>query len=155
MRVTGRVDSVAGDTLQILGITITTDFVKTRFEDKFADVDPFRIGDINTDDYLEVRGQELPVGEIFAVLLERDDPRVETELRGFVEAAGVNRPSLTVLGVTIQTDAATSFKDANEIEFPTEDDFWAVVIEGSLIDVKGTETGAQTLLVEEVELEME
>jgi len=155
VRVTGRVDSVAGDTLQILGITITTDSVKTRFEDKFTDIEPFRIGDVNADDYLEIRGQELPPGEIFAFLLERDDPRPETELRGFVETGGVNRPDLTVLGVTIQTNGSTVFRDANEVPFANADDFWAAVGEGSLLDVKGSETGPQTLLAEEVELELE
>ncbi len=129
--------------------------VKTRFEDKLADIDPFRIGDVNTDDYLEVRGQEFPAGEIFAFLLERDDPRAETELRGFVEVGGENRPDLTVLGVTIETNGATTFRDNNDVEFPTEDDFWAAVGDGSLIDIKGIETDPQTLLAEEVELEME
>ena len=37
VRVTGLVDSVTGDTLEILGITISTDSLKTRFEDKLAD----------------------------------------------------------------------------------------------------------------------
>ena len=155
VRVVGLVDSVAGDTLQILGITITTDTVKTRFEDKFSDVDPFRIGDVNTDDYVEVRGQEFPTGEIFAFLLERDDPRARTELRGFVEVGGVARPNLTVLGVTIETNGATIFRDANDVAFPTVDDFWAAVAEGSLVNIDGTETGPQTLLADEVELELE
>ena len=35
------------------------------------------------------------------------------------------------------------------------DDFWAAVGEGTLVDVKGTETGLSTLLAEELELEME
>jgi len=156
VRVTGLVDSVTGDTLQILGIMITTDIVKTRFEDKLSDVDPFRIADVNMGDYLEVRGQEFPAGEVFAFLLERDDVRPETELRGFVEVGGVSRPDLTVLGVTVQTVSGTTiFRDSNEVEFPTEDAFWAAVGEGSLIDVKGTETAPQILLAEEVELEME
>lgn len=155
IRVTGLVDSVTGNTLQILGITITTDTVKTRFEDKFADVDPFRIGDVNTDDYVEVRGQEFPAGEIFAFLLERDDARARTELRGFVDAGGVSRPDLTVLGVTVQTNGSTVFRDSNHVQFPNADAFWAAVGEGSLIDVNGTETGPQILLAEEVALEME
>jgi len=155
VRVTGLVDSVTGDTLQILGITITTDTVKTRFEDKLADVDPFRIGDVNTDDYVEIRGQEFPSGEIFAFLLERDDARTRTELRGFVAAGGIGRPDLTVLGVTIQTDASTVFRDSNHNQFQSVDAFWAAVGEGSLIDVNGAETGPQTLLAEEVALEIE
>jgi len=159
VRVTGLVDSVTGDTLAILGITITTEFGKTRFEDKLTDVDPLGIDDINPDEYVEVRGQESPAGEIFAFILERDDPRPETRLRGFVEAGGENRPNLTVFDVTIQTTAGvTEFIDSRgstEVEFATEDDFWAAVTEGSLVDVKGTETDPKILLAEEVELEME
>ena len=155
VRAVGLVDSVTGDTLQILGITITTDTAKTRFEDKQLDVDPFRIGDINAGDYVEVRGQEFPTGEIFAFLLERDDPRARSELRGFVEVGGVARPNLTVLGVTVQTDGVTVFRDSNEVAFPSADAFWAAVAEGSLINVDGNETGPQTLLAEEIELEME
>lgn len=157
VRVVGRVDldSIVGDTLQILGITITTDVLLTRFEDKLSDVDPFRITDINPDDYLEVRGQESPPGQIFAFLVERDDLRPETELRGFVETVGVESQTLTVLGVTIETNAGTVYRDALENPFPNADAFWAAVGEGSLIDVKGTETGPTTLLAEEIEIEME
>jgi len=155
VRAVGLVDSVAGDTLQILGITITTDTAKTRFEDKQSDVDPFRISDVNVGDYVEVRGQEFPTGEIFALLLERDGPRARSELRGFVEVGGVARPDLTVLGVTIQTNGATVLRDSNGVAFPTADAFWAAVAEGSLINVDGTETGPQSLLADEVELEMQ
>jgi hypothetical protein len=155
VRVVGYVDSVTGDTLQILDITITTDLLLTRFEDKLNDLDPFRIGDLNPGEYVEIRGQESPPGQIFAFLLERDDPRAETELRGFVEAGGVARPNLTVLGVTIETNGATVYRDANENPFPNADAFWAAVGEGSLIDVKGTERGPTTLAAEEIEIELE
>jgi len=159
VRVTGRVDSVDGDTLEILGITITTDIVRTRFEDKYLEVDPLRITDINMDDYLEVRGQEMPAGEIFAFILERDDPKPETELRGFVTDTVVAEPNLTVLDVSIQTTTGvTKFVDSRgstEVEFATEADFWAAVSEGSLINAKGTEMSPKTLLAEEVELEAE
>ena len=157
IRVTGLVDAPSsGDSFVVLGITINTAVLKTRFEDK-SDVpdDPFGVGNVTDGYYVEVRGQELPAGEITAFLVERDDPRARTELRGFVEVGGENRPDLTVLDVTIQTNGATSFKDSNEVEFANEDDFWAAVGEGSLIDVKGTETGTQTLLAEEIELELE
>ncbi len=155
VRVVGRVDQVSGDTLEILGITVNTDSLLTRFEDKFGDVGPFSIGFINQDDYVEVRGQESPAGQIFAFLVERDDPRDETELRGFVEAGGVARPNLTVLGVTIETNAGTIFRDANDVAFPNADAFWAAVGEGMLVDVKGTESAPTTLVAEEVEIEMQ
>lgn len=155
VRVTGRIDSVSGSTVVVLNIPITTDSITTRFEDKSgADVDPLSVGDLNVDDYIEVRGQEFPAGsgEVAAVLLERDDPRSETELRGFVEAGGVSRPSLTVLGVTIETDGATVYRDVNN-QVMSADDFWAAVADGSLVDADGSEISASSLLAEELSFE--
>jgi hypothetical protein len=155
VRVTGRIDSISGSTVLILNIPVTTDSITTRFEDKSnADVDPLSVGDLNVDDYVEVRGQEFPAGsgEIAAVLLERDDPRAETELRGFVEAGGVARPNLTVLGVTIETNGATVYRNLNDQIMPV-DDFWAAVAAGTLVDANGTETTPTTLLASELSLE--
>jgi hypothetical protein len=155
IRVTGRIDSVSGSTIHILNITITTDSITTRFEDKSsADVDPLRASDLNVDDYVEVRGQEIPAGsgELAAVRLERDDPRAETELRGFVEPGGVSRPDLTVLGVTITANVSTQYFDVNDQPM-LADDFWAAVSEASLVDVNGIETAATSLLAEELALE--
>jgi hypothetical protein len=157
IRVTGRIDSVSGTTVTVLNIPITTDGLLTRFEDKSdADVDPLRVGDLNVDDYVEVRGQEFPAGsgQISAVLLERDDPRDRTELRGFVEAGGVNRPALTVLGVTIETDGFTDYRNVSG-QTITADAFWAAVGEGSLVDVRGAEIAVSTILAEELQLESE
>jgi hypothetical protein len=155
IRVTGRIDSISGSTLRVLDIPITTDGLVTRFEDKSdADVDPLSVGDLNVDDYIEARGQEFPAGsgELRALRIERDDPRSETELRGFVEAGGVNRPSLTVLGVTVETNGATVYRDVNN-QLMQPDEFWDAVAEGTLVDAKGMETAATTLLAEELELE--
>ena len=157
IRVTGRIDAVSGNTVTVLNIPITTDSLVTRFEDKSdAGVDPLRVGNLNVDDYIEVRGQEFPAGsgEISAVLLERDDPRDRTELRGFVEAGGANRPTLTVLGVTINTDGATVYRNVSD-QAVSADVFWAAVGEGSLVDARGTEVALSTILAEELQLEVE
>ena len=157
VRVVGRIDSVSGSTILVLNIPVTTDSLATRFEDKSdADVDPLRVGDLNVNDYIEVRGQELPAGsgEIEALLVERDDPRPETELRGFVEVGGVTRPTLTVLGVTIETNGSTQYRNVND-QLMDPDDFWTAVGEGTLVDAKGTETALTTLLAEELQLESE
>ncbi len=157
IRVTGRIDSVSGDTVVVLNIPITTDGLLTRFEDKSdADVDPLRVANLNVDDYVEVRGQEFPAGsgEISAVILERDDPRDRTELRGFVEAGSVNRPTLMVLGVTIETNGETVYRNVDD-QTMLADDFWAAVSEGSLVDARGSEIAVATILAEELQLEGE
>jgi len=158
VRVTGNLDSVNGSTLVILGITVNTDSLTTRFEDKSdADIDPMSVGDLNTSDYVEIRGQEQPVGQITAMIVERDDPDTRTELRGFVEAGGKNEPDLTVLGVTIVTNGGTVYRDSRgSSEAPMNAvDFWAAVQAGSLVDARGTETGDTTLTATELELEMD
>jgi len=158
IRVTGTLDSVTGDTLVILGITVNTSATLTRFEDKSsADVDPLRVSDLNMNDYVEIRGQEQPPGQITAVIVERDDTDTRTELRGFVEAGGKSEPNLTVLGVTIATNGGTQYRDsrgASEVGM-TSGDFWAAVQEGSLVDARGTETDVTTLTATELTLEME
>jgi hypothetical protein len=165
IRVVGQVDMVSGDVITILGISVNTSPSTTRFEDKRDDVDPFRVGNVNTDDYIEARGQELPPGQITAFLIERDDfdPNSDdTELRGFVEDGSVNgRNSFVILGVTVDTSTVSPgnyFSDdesGNQVSI-TADAFWtAVGTGGVLVDVNGTETGPTALQARELGLELE
>ncbi len=157
IRVTGRIDSVSGNTLVVLGITVNTDAIKTRFEDKVSGggrIDPLHVTDLNVDDYVAIRGQELPAGEITALIVERDDANdSRIELRGFVTVK--SEPNLTVLGVTMVTDGLTQYRDsrgATETSM-TAVDFWLAVSEGSLVDARGAETGPDRLTATEVALE--
>ena len=156
IRVTGALDSVSGNTLVVLGITVNTSATVTRFEDKSeARVDPMNVGDLNTADYVEIRGQEQPPGQITAMFVERDDPDTRTELRGFVETGGKSEPNLTVLGVTIVTNGSTQYRDSrgsSEVGMSSAE-FWAAVQEGSLVDARGAETETTTLTATEVALE--
>jgi len=160
VRLTAQVDSVNGDSFVMLGITVNTTQDITRFEDKTGLVeDGFNIGDINTDDYVEVRGQEVPPGsgEIFAAIVERDDLDSEAIIQGFIETDGVNRPLITVLGDTIETNDATVFKNDDDSVIPDPDDFWNAISAGSLIKAKGMEDMARprTLIADEVEIQVE
>lgn len=156
IRVVGQVDMVSGDVITILGISVNTSPSITRFEDKRDDVDPFRVGDVNTDDYIEARGQELPPGQVTAFLIERDDLDPDTELRGFVENGSVNgRNSFVILGVTVDTTAVQRYEDDSGATI-TADAFWnAVGTGGVIVDVNGTETGSTALQASELGLEME
>jgi len=154
VEITGTVDSLdaGGDSLVVLGITVTVDAL-TRFEDQSdARVSPLALADLNVGDYVEIRGDEVPAesGQVLAALLERDDLDTESELRGFVTA--VAAPTLTVLGVTIQTDGSTEFQDVNDLPISSAE-FFSRVAAGSQVKADGVETSPNTLLADEVELE--
>lgn len=164
LRVVALVDQVDPDdpmnpqtgTLVVLGVTVRVDTL-TRVEDKSdADVPMFNLGDVNVNDYVEVRGGADPSGgaDIVASLLERDDlpngPGEDTELRGFVDTVGVT--SFTIAGVTIETDGGTEFFDASDKPISAAA-FFGALQAGDLVDADGFESSQMTLMAEEVELE--
>jgi len=141
VRVTGLLDAVSETTLRVLGITINVNDVRTRFDDQSAaNADPL-FPDLNRGDYVEVRGQELPAGQITAMEVRRDDLRDRTELRGFVEVGGkdgTNR-TLRMLGVLVRSSGTTLYFDsrgANNDVPMNPDDFWLAVGEGSLVNAR-------------------
>jgi len=154
VRIDAVVDSVdaASNSLVMLGITITTDEL-TRFEDKTdVDLTPLTIEDINVGEYLEIRGSEFPAdsGQVLAARVEREDVDTETVLRGFVSMVGSS--AVTILGVTIETDGTTQFRDAND-NVITSAEFFSQVGINSLIEAEGTETSATTISASEIEFE--
>jgi len=155
VRATALVDAVdAGtDSLVMLGFNVTTDPL-TRFEDKSdADVRPLTIADINAGDYLEVRGSESPAGsgQILATIVEREDVDPRTILQGYV--TNVAEPTLTILGVTIETTGAV-FRDVDD-SILTPAEFFNLVDVNSLVKADGVESSATTITATEVELELE
>jgi hypothetical protein len=156
VRMTANADSVdaIGNTLVVLGITVTVDAL-TRLEDKSsADIDPLRIGDLNAGDYLEIRGGEVPAGSgaVLATILEREDPDTRTELQGFVTT--VTEPSFVILGVTIETNGGTVFRAANGSAISASD-FFNQVAPNSLVKARGSEVTTTTIAATEVEFETE
>ena len=156
VRVTALIDSVnAGNSsVVVLGITVTTDNL-TRFEDKSsADIDPLTIGDINASDYVEVRGDEFPAGsgDIRATIFEREDADTESELQGFVET--IADPNFTILGVTIETNGSTVYRDENDVAISSAD-FFGRLATNSLVKASGTEVSDTTIVATEVEFELE
>jgi fructose-specific phosphotransferase system component IIB len=154
VRATALVDSVnvAGNSLVMLGITVNIDAL-TRLEDKSnANVRPLTINDLNTGDYLEVRGTEQPAGSgrILASLLERDNVDTRTILQGF--ATSVSAPSLTILGVTITTDGTTQFRDIDGSSISSAT-FFSRAAAGTLVKAQGTESSPTTITADEVQLE--
>ena len=156
VRVVADADSidVGNNSLVILGIPVTVD-VLTRLEDKSnANVDPLTLGDLNVGDYLEIRGSEFPAGSgtILATILERDDADTEAILQGFVDT--ISDPSITILGVTIDTNGATIFRDINDNVISAAD-FFNQVTTNSLVKAKGSEVSDSVITATDVEFEFE
>lgn len=154
VRVTANADSVnaAGNSLVLLGITVNVDAL-TRLEDKSsADVQNLSLANLNAGDYLEIRGAEFPAGSgtVLAALLEREDPDTEAEIQGFVET--VADPSFTILGVTVDTNAGTVFRDVDDSVISATD-FFARLGQGSLVAAEGTEVADTRIAATEVEFE--
>jgi hypothetical protein len=108
--VRGLVDSVtaASNTLSVLGVSITTS-ASTELDDKSSQhVKLFRLTDLRAGDYVEVNGTEGQAGTLSAATLQRDN----TENRSYLQGTALNvaSPSLTVLGVTVTTNAQTHFE---------------------------------------------
>jgi hypothetical protein len=156
VRVNANVDSVnsANNSLVILGFTVNVDEL-TRLEDKSsADVDPLTLAAVNAGDYLEIRGSEFPAGSgaILATILEREDTDTEAILQGYVET--VADPSFTTLGVSIETNGATIFRDENDIVISSADFFGRLAV-NDLVKAKGSEVSDTTITATEVEFELE
>jgi hypothetical protein len=155
VRATALVDSVdaGAESLVMLGFTVTTDSL-TRFEDKSdADVRPLTITDIAAGNYLEIRGSEFPAdsGQVLATIVEREDVDTRTILQGFVSS--VAEPTLTILGVTVETNGAV-FRDVDDSPL-TQAEFFNLVGVNSLVKAEGVESSTTTIIATEVELELE
>jgi hypothetical protein len=151
VRVTALVDAVnlnagVAESVELLGVTFNVDVSRTRFEDKSGQAnEASAIGEINIGDYVAVRGQEDGTGNLFATIVELEevaDPGTvfDTIIQGFIDTNGVNRPTITVLGVNIEaTDGVTVYQNNDESVIADPDEFWGRISDSSLIKAKGTQ----------------
>jgi hypothetical protein len=132
----GAIDA-ATNTLQLLGLTVTTS-VETRFDDQSPNpANPFNLSSLRIGDTVEVRGQTNAAGGIDASVLTRIAATATVELRGIASAAMA--PDLTVLGVNAVTSATTQYvgTDGNAV---TGAQFFAAA-PGAIVDLLGTLSG--------------
>ena len=147
IEVESTVEATSSSQLTVLGIAVSID-ESTRIEDKSsAGVENFGLADISVGDYVEIRGYE-DTGGVTATLLERRDFDGDVAVRGIVES--VSDPNFTILGVTIQTNAMTTFEDQSGASI-TAAEFFAQA-DGALAEASGTLSGS-AIIAEEVELD--
>lgn len=153
IRLSATIDSVnaGSNSFVVLGIEVTVD-ASTLVEDKRDRLEPFGVSNLAAGDYVEVRGVELAAGsgELIASQVRRDDFDTELELRGALES--VASPDMSILGVSITTNAATVYQNVQE-RVITADEFYALVGAGTVVDVEGVSAGPGAILAREVEIE--
>jgi hypothetical protein len=137
LRIESLVEDVQANQLTVLGIIIAVN-ASTRFEDDSdADLEIFNLSNVAVGDYVEIRAYD-DGGTITATLLERDEDPEEVALRGFVES--IAEPNFVILGVTITTDAGTSFTDNDGVSDLTAGQFFGQAA-GRLVEASGTLNG--------------
>ena len=123
----------------VLGITVATNEL-TLFRDPTATgpAREFDFDDLAAGDRIHVRAV-LDAGTVIASRLEREPPDANVILKALVES--VDRPGITLLGVTATSDANTTFQNTAHVEI-SADTFFSLVEPGRLVRVEGLYDGA-------------
>lgn len=113
LRVHGVVRSTSADGARLVvdGVAVLVD-ARTQFEDNSAaKQSPFGPADLRVGDFVEVAGAPAGSGRVLALRVERDEPEVETLLRGNVTAILGGR--LGINGAVVHIDTRTRIVDGN------------------------------------------
>jgi len=115
-------------TVTLLGVPVTVTS-GIRMEDKRDNDTPFTLGDIADDDYLEIRGFRGANGAFVATELTRDSDDSRVEVRGPATAVDAVAGTVNILGITVNTNGGTEFKDRADRLIPASQ-FFAAIVEG-------------------------
>lgn len=143
VQIKGNVDAfdVDNEIVTVLGIDVQTNEF-TLFRDHTTSGPPtFGFADLAIGDRLEIRAV-LDAGSVIASRLERDDADGDVTLKALVES--IDRPSITMLGVSVASDDNTVFQNAAHVEIDA-DTFFALVEPGSLVRTEGVYDGTSIL----------
>jgi hypothetical protein len=142
-------------TFTLLGIAIRVD-AKTRFEDEMGEDQLFGLDAIQAGDFLAVRGLSDGATGILASLVKRqDEDELDVALRGLIEGFDRNAGTVTILGLTLATDADATDFEGEDDEDLTSIEFFDRLHVGDLVHVDDTHDGDATTidLADEVEIE--
>lgn len=144
------VDPVTGS-ITLLGVAVSTTATTAWEDDSETDEHYFSLDHIKTGDWVEVRGYLDANGMMVATAVERDDADGETVYSVHGPLSNLaNAPDFSVLGIAITTDLLTGFELVGET---SSELFFAGVIEGDIVAVKGHVTGTAQIDAISVELE--
>lgn len=125
------------ETVSVFGIVVQTNEF-TLFRDHTTSGQPtFDFGDLSDGDRVEIRAV-LDGDSVIATRLERGEPNDVATLKALVDT--IERPSITMLGVTVTSNQDTVFQNAAHIEIDA-DEFFDLVEPGSIVRSEGTYEG--------------
>jgi hypothetical protein len=133
-------DAEAG-TLTLLGLEIATDEFTLFRDHSVTGTTAFGFDDLAVGDRLEVRAYASN-STIVATRIERDDADDSVTLKAPADA--INRPSITLIGITATSDQDTVFQNA-AYEVIDADAFFGLVEVGDIVKTEGTWDGAAIL----------
>jgi len=144
--------SVANNTIKLNGVTVNV--VNAKKIDSFATPTILTMGNIITNDHLQIVGFLDASGKVIASLVQRTPNSAANFIQGPVTA--VAKPKLTLLGISVATDAVnTNFRNFDKTLFtaPAQDNFFNAVTVGQTV-VKARFSVGLTAAVE-VEIEQQ
>ena len=155
-RIQARVDDVGvhatDGTVTLLGITVSITST-TDMEDKRDNVSSFSLTDIVGGDYLEIRGFIGANSAFVASELRRESNDSKVEIRGPVSSKALGAGTVTILGVTVNTNSSTEFKGLND-ERLTASQFFDAIVKGlTVVHAKWDPFSDTSQIVKELELE--
>ena len=111
--VRGLVGSItpANNTLAVLGVTVTTGATTQLEDDSSMRLRHFKLSDLRSGDYVEVRGSAGQNGSLAAQVVVRETPASLSFLQGTADS--VSFPTLTLLGVSVTTTTQTQYSAAD------------------------------------------
>lgn len=143
VEIKGNVDGLdlETETVSVFGIAVQTNEF-TLFRDHTTSGQPtFGFGDLNEGERVEIRAV-LDGDSVIATRLERDAPNDIATLKARVDT--IERPSITMLGVTVTSDQDTVFQNVAHIEIDA-DEFFDLVEPGSIVRSEGTYDGGSIM----------
>ena len=152
VRIEAFVDSVGSNSVTLLGIQVNVT-AQTEIEDKRDDLEPLTVSDIQPNDYLKIRGFTGADGAVIATELEREDDDDDVRLRGTASQIDAIAGTVTILGITVNTNGSTQFEGFDD-QVLTATQFFAAVTPGlTIVQVQWRPFTDVSLPARELELE--
>ncbi len=127
------VENISNQNITLLGLSIETTH-STQFVDRRDDKVPFGLQDLRIGDRVEMRVfLDLATDTLIAENLVREEENGQVALEGPVDNVDANVGTLTILGLTVQTETETVFEDERLSRSITAEQFFESVQNSELL----------------------